>query len=169
MISYKIAVGIGALIATAALAIQPLAALSLRECSAAYKTARTQGSLAGMSWQDFRRAKCGTAAATATRAGATGKAEGKTGGQAAASPATGSTAAPAPGGSGYLPTGRMVLPNAIPPKYANAVPGKARRQTCLDQYRLNKASDANGGLKWVQKGGGYYSECNKRLKEVRKQ
>ena len=33
--------------------------------------------------------------------------------------------------------------------------------TCLDQYNANKA---NGGLNWIQKGGGYYSECNKRLK-----
>ncbi len=36
--------------------------------------------------------------------------------------------------------------------------------TCLDQYKANKASNGNGGLKWIQKGGGYYSECNKRLK-----
>jgi len=42
--------------------------------------------------------------------------------------------------------------------------GKARMHTCLDQYKANKAADANGGLKWVQKGGGYYSECNKQLK-----
>jgi hypothetical protein len=28
----------------------------------------------------------------------------------------------------------------------------------------NKASSANAGLKWIEKGGGYYSECNKRLK-----
>jgi hypothetical protein len=28
----------------------------------------------------------------------------------------------------------------------------------------NKATNANGGLKWIQKGGGYYSECNKQLK-----
>jgi hypothetical protein len=35
--------------------------------------------------------------------------------------------------------------------------------TCLDQYKANKASNGNGGLKWIQKGGGYYSECNKRL------
>jgi hypothetical protein len=167
MISYRIAVGIGALIATAALAIDPVAALSLRECSAAYKTAKTEGALGGMSWQDFRRAKCGTAAATRTRAGTSGT-DGRAGARAAAPPATGPAAAPQPGGSGYLPTGRMVLPNAIPPKYADEQPGKARRQTCLDQYRLNKASDANGGLKWVQKGGGYYSECNRRLKEVRK-
>jgi hypothetical protein len=37
-------------------------------------------------------------------------------------------------------------------------------ETCLDQYRANKANNANGGLKWIQKGGGYYSECVKRLK-----
>ena len=49
-------------------------------------------------------------------------------------------------------------------KYSGETPGKGRRQTCLDQYRLNKVSNSNGGLKWVQKGGGYYSECNKRLR-----
>jgi hypothetical protein len=42
--------------------------------------------------------------------------------------------------------------------------GKARMETCLDQYRANKANNANGGLKWIQRGGGYYSECSKRLK-----
>ena len=38
--------------------------------------------------------------------------------------------------------------------------------TCLDQYDANKAANANGngGLEWIMKGGGYYSECNKRLK-----
>jgi hypothetical protein len=36
--------------------------------------------------------------------------------------------------------------------------------TSLDQYRANKASSANAGLKWIENGGGYYSECNKRLK-----
>jgi hypothetical protein len=36
--------------------------------------------------------------------------------------------------------------------------------TCLDQYNANKASNGNGGTKWIEKGGGYYSECNKKLK-----
>jgi hypothetical protein len=36
--------------------------------------------------------------------------------------------------------------------------------TCLDQYHANKAGNGNGGLRWIQKGGGYYSECNKHLK-----
>jgi hypothetical protein len=42
--------------------------------------------------------------------------------------------------------------------------GNARMHTCLDQYNTNKTGTGNGGLKWIQKGGGYYSECNKRLK-----
>ena len=50
------------------------------------------------------------------------------------------------------------------PKYSKESAGKARMHTCLDQYNANKASNGNGGLKWIQKGGGYYSECNKRLK-----
>ena len=39
-----------------------------------------------------------------------------------------------------------------------------RFHTCLDQYHANAANGGNGGLKWIQKGGGYYSECNKQLK-----
>ena len=49
-------------------------------------------------------------------------------------------------------------------KYAKQSAGKARFQTCLDQYHANKANGGNGGLKWITKGGGYYSECNKALK-----
>jgi hypothetical protein len=52
----------------------------------------------------------------------------------------------------------------VSPKYTNESAGKARMHTCLDQYNANKAANANGGLKWIQKGGGYYSECNKQLK-----
>ncbi|MGH6838700.1 MAG: hypothetical protein ACREDT_07840 [Methylocella sp.] len=57
-----------------------------------------------------------------------------------------------------------VFPTAIAPAYAKEKPGKARMKTCDDQYKANKATNANGGLKWIQKGGGYWSECNKRLK-----
>jgi len=57
-----------------------------------------------------------------------------------------------------------IFPSAISPAHASEKPGKARLKTCLDQYNANKATNANGGLKWIQKGGGYYSECTKRLK-----
>jgi len=57
-----------------------------------------------------------------------------------------------------------VFPSAISPTYANEKPYKARLKTCSDQYKANKATNANGGLKWIQKGGGYWNECNKHLK-----
>ena len=50
------------------------------------------------------------------------------------------------------------------PKYASESAGKGRMHTCVDQYNANKATNGNGGLKWIMKGGGYYSECNKKLK-----
>jgi hypothetical protein len=60
--------------------------------------------------------------------------------------------------------GEPVFPTAVSPKYSTETAGKARMHTCLDQYNENKAGSGNGGLNWIQKGGGYYSECNKRLK-----
>jgi hypothetical protein len=59
--------------------------------------------------------------------------------------------------------GIAVFPSAVDSKYSSDDPGNARMETCLDQCQANKASNANGGLKWIDKGGGYYSECNKRL------
>ena len=61
-------------------------------------------------------------------------------------------------------TTNAIYPPSISSKYSKETPGKARMHTCLDQYNANKANNANGGLNWIQKGGGYYSECNKRLK-----
>jgi SPOR domain len=62
------------------------------------------------------------------------------------------------------PPGRLVLPAAISPKYSTESEGDARMHTCLEQYIANKAINGNGGMKWIDKGGGYYSECNKKLK-----
>jgi hypothetical protein len=59
-----------------------------------------------------------------------------------------------------------VFPTVIAPKYAIEKDlDKARTKTCADQFTANKASNANGGLKWVEKDGGYYAECINRLKE----
>ena len=62
------------------------------------------------------------------------------------------------------PAGPAVFPSKVDPKYSKETEGKARMHTCVDQYNANKASNANGGMKWIQKGGGYYSECSKKLK-----
>ena len=58
-----------------------------------------------------------------------------------------------------------VFPTAISPKYENEKDlDKARTKTCADQFTANKATNANGGLVWIEKDGGYYAECVIRLK-----
>jgi hypothetical protein len=58
-----------------------------------------------------------------------------------------------------------VFPTAIAPKYSTEKDlDRARTLTCADQFAANKASNGNGGLKWVEKDGGYYGECVMRLK-----
>ena len=141
-----------ALAAFAFTAASPAQALTAQECSAKYQAAKKDGSLGTQKWNDFRKAQCGadaTPAAAAPPAPAAPK-EAKKEAAPAAAPAA--------------PSGPAVFPNAVDPKYSKESEGKARMHTCVDQYNANKASNANGGMKWIQKGGGYYSECNKRLK-----
>ncbi|MBB3148156.1 hypothetical protein FHS21_004599 [Phyllobacterium trifolii] len=56
------------------------------------------------------------------------------------------------------------FPSAVATKFSSESAGKARMHTCLEQYYANKQNNSLGGLKWIQKGGGYYSLCNSRLK-----
>jgi hypothetical protein len=128
-------------------------ALSMAECSAKYKAAKAAGTLNGMKWNDFRKAQCAAEATTPSTPGAAQPTKTTT--------APKPTPAPTPG---QAAVGNAVFPNDVSPKYSSGSVGKARMETCLDQYRANKANNANGGLKWIQKGGGYYSECIKRLK-----
>ena len=123
----------------------PAGALTMKECSAKYQAAKTSGALGGQSWNEFRKTQCGPDAAATP---------------AAATPAATPTAAPA----APRAPGNAIFPTAVSPKYTNESAGKARMHTCLDQYNANKAANANAGLKWIQKSGGYYSECNKQLK-----
>jgi hypothetical protein len=58
----------------------------------------------------------------------------------------------------------VVFPSIIAPKYSGEKPDKGRTLTCADQFTANKAANGNGGLKWIEKNGGYYSECVIRLK-----
>jgi hypothetical protein len=138
----------------AAVALQGTSAhaLSMTECSAKYKAAKTAGTLNGMKWNDFRKAQCGTDAAAPAAAPAT-----------ASAPASAPAPAPAPAAAPAA-VGSAVFPSAVDSKYSKDSAGKARMLTCLDQYNANKASNGNGGLKWIMKGGGYYSQCNKKLK-----
>ena len=135
-------------------------ALTAQECSAKYKAAKAAGTLGDQKWNDFRKAQCGAdataapAAAAPAPAGEPKEAAKKESKKEAAKEA----AAPA------APSGPATYPSAVDSKYSKETAGKARMHTCLDQYNANKASNGNGGLKWIQKGGGYYSECTKKLK-----
>jgi hypothetical protein len=147
------AVAVSAFAALAASA--PAQALTAQECSAKYQAAKTAGTLGGQKWNDFRKAQCGAEATPAAAPSA-----------AAPAPATPKQAKKeaAPAAAPAAPSGPAVYPNAVDPKYSKETAGKARMHTCVDQYNANKATGGNGGLKWIQKGGGYFSECTKRLK-----
>ncbi len=128
--------------ATAPAATAPVAkGLTSKECSLKYKESKAANTLNGLKWKDFQKAQCGAGAAPPT-----GKVD------------TATAAATAAAGTATFPT-------ALSPKYASEKPGRARMNTCLDQYRANKATGGNGGMTWIsRKGGGYYSACNKKLK-----
>jgi hypothetical protein len=149
----------------AALSVMPAQALSMSECSAKYKDAKTAGTLNGQKWNDFRKAQCGTDAAAAP----------------AAAPAVAPAPAPAPvaeakpkkekpapaaaPAAAPVATGNAVFPSAIDPKFASEKPFLARIHTCSTQWQANKAANTTGGMHWNQKGGGgFWSECDKRLK-----
>ena len=157
----------------------PAQALTMQECSVKYKDAQKAGTLNGMKWNDFRKAQCGSdasaqpaAATTAAPAAAPAAipmnpaAAAPAAAPAPAAPAAAAPAKPAAAAPAAKPmaTGNAVFPSAIAAKYASESAGRGREHTCLDQYNANKATGGNGGLTWIQKGGGYYSECNKHLK-----
>lgn len=144
------AVAMSALAATAS-----AQALTPQECSAKYQAAKTAGTLGDQKWNDFRKAQCG-ADATAVPAAASAAASAAPK-EATARPKR-EAAAPA------APQAPAVFPSAIDPKFAKETASKARMQTCAAQWKVNKAANTTGGLRWIQKGGGYWSECNKKLK-----
>ncbi|WP_273795008.1 antifreeze protein [Brucella intermedia] len=118
-------------------------ALTRKQCSAKYKAAKDAGTDNGIKWNDFRKSECGPGADPVALS-TDGNSE----------PAAPTIAAPM----------GVQFPSAVSAKFSNESAGKARMHTCLEQYHALKDANALGGLKWVQKGGGYYSLCNARLK-----
>lgn len=117
--------------------------LTMTQCSAKYKSAQESGLANDLKWNAFRKAECGPGADPEIVKTVSAK-----------EPAAPTVAAP----SG------VKFPSAISTKYASETPGKQRLKTCLDQYYANKNANSLNGLRWIQKGGGYYSLCNARLK-----
>lgn len=137
-----------ALLATAALT-SPASALTMKECSVKYQAAKTDGSAKGMKWNDFRAKNCGTDAAAE---------------DAADEKDIASTPDKEPAKATTKAAKSVMFPKAVDKKYASETPGKARLHTCVDSYRSNKDNGTLGDLKWIQKGGGYWSLCNTALK-----
>ncbi len=160
-----------------------------KECAEKYQAAKAANTLNGMTYNQFRKQcaaeareeKAGVPAATPTAAPAPVPAPALTPAAAPvappplAAPATASAPRPVPATAAAparppvapaaaTTAGSPVYPPAVSTAYSSEKPGKARMKTCLDQYHSNQANNGNGGMKWIQKGGGYYSECNKRLK-----
>lgn len=155
----------------AALALSaPASALTMKECGAKYQAAKQANTLNGMKWNDYRKANCGDEDVSDADAAAAVKEDDKTAAKPAAKPAAKTVAKPADQSApATKPTtaaaGKVAFPTEVSSKYASETPGKARMHTCLDQYNANK--QANGGtapMKWIEKGGGYYSQCNAKLK-----
>jgi hypothetical protein len=145
-------------------ATSPAQALTPQECSAKYQAAKKDGTLGGQKWNDFRKAQCGADATPAAAPAAAAPAAPAAPKEATKETTKQAKKEAAPAAAPAAPTGPAVFPNAVDPKYSKESEGKARMHTCVDQYNANKATNANGGMKWIQKGGGYYSECSKKLK-----
>jgi hypothetical protein len=133
-----IASGVFAAALAAGAVSAPVQAKTMKECAAQWQEMKAANQTEGMKYRDFSK-KCMSEGAPAAETPPPAKPEAAAGGNA-------------------------VFPSAVSSKYSGESAGKARMHTCLDQYNANKANGGNGGLKWIQKGGGYYSECNKHLK-----
>jgi hypothetical protein len=133
----------------------------LKTCNDEWSAMKANGTVGDKKYADFRKECLARSAAAPSAAPSTQ--EPATPGATATAP---SAAKPAPGAKAAVPgaAGEAVFPTAVSPKYSKESAGRARMHTCLDQYNENKATSGNGGLNWIQRGGGYYSECNKRLK-----
>ena len=170
----------------------PASALTMKECSVKYQSAKEAGTLGNMKWNDFRKTQCGDSATAApakkaTKSAAAPTADGSAKYQAVkeagtdngvkwndfrkvecgpgADPVALSTDGNSEPAAPTVAAPRGVkFPTAVSAKFSNESAGRARMHTCLEQYHALKDANALGGLKWVQKGGGYYSLCNARLK-----
>ena len=122
--------------------------LTMADCSAKYQAAKSANTLGGKKWNDFRKAECGAGADDDDTVPAP-------------SEATYTSEPEKP--SATAPKG-VKFPTVISKKYASETPAKGRMHTCLEVYYANKDANTLKGLRWIQKGGGFYSLCNAKLK-----
>lgn len=130
----------------------------MKICGDKWRVAKESSATSGQTWMQFL-AKCRTETAAIVAPAASSK------------PVASIAETPAPASEkpavATAPGKPAVYPGAIASKLASEKPYRARQKTCSEQYQANKASGDNGGQRWLEKGGGYWSECNKRLKQTR--
>ncbi|HEV2572112.1 hypothetical protein [Methylocella sp. CPCC 101449] len=140
---------------------------AMKVCGEKWQSAKAANTTNNQTWQQFL-ASCRRDMAATPAAAPAAPAPAPTAAAPASRAPTASAAAPAPrapaANAPAMPASAALFPTAVSPKYSTLSPGKQREKTCLDQYNANKVDNSNGGLKWIQKGGGYYSQCNTRLK-----
>lgn len=139
--------------------VHPAQALSMKECSVKFKAAQDAGEAEGLSWSEFRKAQCAGPVDSPT-AEDSAKAAQSAKKQAKAGEDKPKTADAVPKSI----SGKTTFPASIATKFAGEKPAKARMHTCLEQYHANKGKGTLGGMRWIEKGGGYYKLCNARLK-----
>lgn len=121
----------------------------MKACGEKWQAAKAAGTAKGTTWTKFlAECRAGSPAVPAPAA------------QEASAPAASAAQAPARKEAGKAP----VFPDAVSPKFADQRPSRARQKTCSEQFQANKANGGNAGLRWLERGGGYWSLCNKRLK-----
>lgn len=131
-----------------ALAAPAAGKMSFFACHKEFQSAKKNGTLNGQNYAAFKATHCSGAGASSS-----------------------ATSAPSPKPAPSTPLAAIsnsnaVFPSRLAPEFASLSAGKARYKTCLKQYNANKAGGGNGSLKWIQRGGGYYSQCNTRLKSA---
>jgi hypothetical protein len=122
----------------------------LKTCNDEWNKMKADNTVGDKKYADFRKECLARTAATP--------------GAAAPAPAAPTAAAKPAAPAAPAAAGAAVFPSAVSSKYSSESAGKARMHTCLDQYNANKSGSGNAGLHWIQKGGGYYSQCNAKLK-----
>jgi hypothetical protein len=123
----------------------------MKTCNDEWNKMKADNTVGDKKYADFRKECLARTAATP--------------GAAAPAPTPSAAAKPAaPAASAPAAAGAAVFPSTVSSKYSSESAGKARMHTCLDQYNANKTGEGNAGLRWIQKGGGYYSQCNTKLK-----
>jgi hypothetical protein len=137
---------------------------AMKICGEKWQAAKASGSTNGATWPKFL-ADCRSSLPVAPASAP------------AVAPAVAPVSAPAPAGkpnskpvidppASAKVAGAPTFPRAVSAKFAELRPAQARQKTCSAQYQANKSTGGNAGLNWFEKGGGYWSQCNKKLKGV---